>query len=224
MRRRVLVSLSLLAILGGLASVAFADGIPLKGTVGPGFFISLNDANDATVSHVDPGSYTLDVDDKSDMHNFHLVGPGVDVSTPVDGILTQAFALTLVDGKYSFFCDAHPLTMKGSFTVGAVTLPPPTTTPAPAPKRLTLVVTDKAVSLKSGASAVRRLGAGPYVVAVTDRSTKQNVHLVGAGVNRRTGIAFVGTVTWKVTLKSGTLSVRSDAKRPTLRPGTIAVA
>ena len=30
-----------------------------------------------------PGTYTLDVDDQADSHNFHLTGPGVDVTTEV---------------------------------------------------------------------------------------------------------------------------------------------
>ena len=38
-------------------------------------------------------------------------------------------------------------------------------------------------------------------------------------MNRRTGIAFVGTVTWKVTLKVGTLAYRSDTVKPKLRAG-----
>ena len=33
-------------------------------------------ANGADVTHLDAGSYSLSVDDKSDAHNFHLFGPG----------------------------------------------------------------------------------------------------------------------------------------------------
>jgi hypothetical protein len=225
--RRLLPITCLAAVLAGLgvlASVAFADGALLRGTVGPGFFISLADASGGSVTHLDPGSYALTVDDKSDLHNFHLTGPGVDVRTSLDGVGTQTFALTLVDGTYTFVCDAHPF-MRGSFTVGTVTTPPPpTTTPTPAPKRLGLSVTDTAVTLRAGASAVRRLQPGDYVVTVTDRSKRQNAHLVGAGVNRRTGIAFVGTATWRLTLSTGTLTVASDAKTPRLRPAKVVVS
>ena len=35
----------------------------------------------------------------------------------------------------------------------------------------------------------------------------------GPGVNKKTGVAFTGTVTWTVTLKAGTYTFRSDAHR-----------
>ena len=90
---------------------------------------------------------------------------------------------------------------------------------------LTLTTTNSAVTLKrAGASAVRRLAPGVYTIKAIDRSTRQNAHLIGAGVNKKTGIAFVGTVTWKVTLKTGTLVYRSDAARPKLTPGKVTVA
>jgi len=229
-RLAVVTAVATVAAMGGVAlAVALADGTPLKGSVGPGFAISLKDASGATVTHLDPGSYALTVDDLADVHDFHLIGPGTDASTTVDGTGTQTFALTLVDGTYSFFCDAHPLTMKGSFTVGSVTAPPPTTTtpqpPARSPTRLSLAVTDSALTLKdAGASAVRRLRPGSYVIRVSDRSKTQNVHLVGAGVNRRTGIAFIGTVTWSLKLKQGTLISRSDAVPAKVKSLRIAVA
>ncbi len=228
--RRLLFAVPLVLVAGVLAGVAFGDGTPLSGSVGPGFAISVADASGTPVAHLDPGAYTLSVDDKSDLHDFHLTGPGVDVATTVEGSGTQSFSITLADGTYRFFCDAHPLIMKGSFTVGSASTPPSTTTtpatttPAPAPQRLALTVTDRAVTLKSGASAVRRLQAGPYVVSVVDRSKRQNAHLVGAGVNRRTGIGFVGKVSWKVTLGAGKLVYRSDAKKPKLRAGTVVVS
>ena len=92
-----------------LAGVAGADGTQLSGTVGPGFTISLRDASGAAVRQLDPGTYSLTVDDKSEEHNFHLQGPGgVDVSTEVEAIGVKTFSVTLVDGKYTFLCDPHP--------------------------------------------------------------------------------------------------------------------
>jgi hypothetical protein len=232
MRRLVIA----VAALGPLAvvGVAGADGTPLNGSVGPGFSISLKDASNVPVSHLDPGAYSLTVTDLADSHNFHLQGPGgTDVATGVDTTGTQTFALNLVDGTYRFFCDAHPSTMKGSFTVGTASTPPPPppTTPPPsspppaASPKLALTVTSSAVTLRrAGGAAVRRLAPGSYSVKVVDRSAKQNAHLVGAGVNRKTGIAFVGTVTWKVKLRKGSLVYRSDAAKPKLRPGKVAVS
>ena len=56
----------------------------LKGSVGPGFEISLTTEDGQPVETLAPGSYTLLTDDKSDIHNFHLTGDGVDVSTEVE--------------------------------------------------------------------------------------------------------------------------------------------
>jgi len=46
---------------------------------------------------------------------------------------------------------------------------------------------------------------------VRDRTAKHSFHLSGGGVNKKTGITQVATVTWKVTLKKGTLRFFSDA-------------
>ncbi len=226
MRRLVAATAALASF--ALVGMAGAAGTPLEGSVGPGFAISLKDASGVAVSHLDPGAYDITVDDLSDEHNFHLTGPGgVDVSTEVVGTGTQTFSVSLVDGRYTFICDAHPIQMKGSFTVGATSSPPPpppTTPPPPAP-RLTLTVTDRAIALRTAAGkAVRSLAAGAYVVQVSDRSRRQNAHVLGAGVNRKTGIAFVGKATWRLTLAAGKLAYRSDAKAPKLRGGTVTVS
>jgi hypothetical protein len=55
--------------------------------------------------------------------------------------------------------------------------------------------------------------AGKATITITDRTPKDNFHLVGPGVNRKTGIAFTGTVVWTVTLAKGTYTFRSDAHR-----------
>ena len=218
MRTPFVVGLALAAFV--VAGVAGADGTPLKGSVGPNYTISVKDAAGQPVTHLDAGSYALTVEDLGDEHNFHLTGPGgVDVATTVEGTGTQTVDLNLVDGKYEFICDAHPTRMHGSFSVGTFTEPP-----KPKPTQLTVTVTDKAVTLRTAAGAVARtLAAGPFSIKVVDRSKTQNAHLVGAGVNRKTGLAFVGTVTWKVTLKTGTLSYRSDAVKPRLRAGRVVV-
>ena len=46
------------------------------------------------MSRVAPGAYDLEVDDRSDLHNFHFSGPGgVDVSTEVDVLGPQILRL-----------------------------------------------------------------------------------------------------------------------------------
>jgi len=92
-------------------------GIVLKGSVGPGFEISLTTEDGQPVETLAPGSYTLLTDDKSDIHNFHLTGEGVDVSTDVGSTGTDSFDITVTSGTYTFVCDPHSSTMNGSFEV-----------------------------------------------------------------------------------------------------------
>jgi hypothetical protein len=135
MKLSILLPVTVAAVLAVGGSAA-ADTSQLTGVVGPGFNISLQDGGGARVTNLAPGTYTLTVQDKSDIHNFHLAGPGVDVATDIDFVGTQTFTVTLANGTYRYDCDAHATTMKGSFTVG--TAPATTTTkakPKPAPKK-----------------------------------------------------------------------------------------
>jgi plastocyanin len=88
-------------------------GDTISGTVGPGFEISVDQTS------VAPGSYTLEVEDLSSAHNFHLTGPGgVDVSTDVAAEGSETFNLELEAGTYEFVCDPHASTMNGTIEVG----------------------------------------------------------------------------------------------------------
>jgi len=89
----------------------------LRGTVGPGFTISLTTEDGQPVETLPAGGYTLFTDDKSDIHNFHLTGEGVDVTTDVSGSGTDSFDLDLTSGTYTFVCDPHAGSMNGSFEV-----------------------------------------------------------------------------------------------------------
>ena len=97
---------------GGSASGA------LEGETGPGFEIEVKqDGQDAET--VKAGTYTLKVEDKSDMHNFHLIGPGVDEEvTDVPFVGEKSVTVTLEKGTYTYQCDPHASNgMKGTFTV-----------------------------------------------------------------------------------------------------------
>jgi len=59
------------------------------------------------------------------------------------------------------------------------------------------------ITLTKGGKAVKTLKAGLYKLAVADRSAAHNFHLVGPGVNKRTGVGFRGTVKWRVRLQKG---------------------
>lgn len=93
-------------------------GTALKGTVGPGFDISLTLADGQPLGTLAPGTVSLDVEDLSSSHNFHLTGPGdVDVSTDVAEEGTTNFEVELQPGTYNYVCDPHAGTMNGSFEV-----------------------------------------------------------------------------------------------------------
>ena len=94
-----------------------ADGSTLSASVGPGFEISLAGADGADVETLAAGTYTVEVDDQSDIHNFHLSGGSVDESTDVSGTGTDTWQLTFAEGAYSFVCDPHAGSMSGSFEV-----------------------------------------------------------------------------------------------------------
>ncbi|MGE5272336.1 MAG: hypothetical protein ACM3QU_00995 [Verrucomicrobiota bacterium] len=203
---------ALLVAVGG----AGAQSPTLFGVVGPGFSIKLSDASGAPVKNLQPGTYTIQIQDNADIHNFHLTGPGVDMATAVEGTGTFTWTVTLTDGTYHFQCDPHSTTMFGNFTVGSGT-PPATTTPPPAkpkptPVRLVGAVgPGKRISLTRRGARFASVKAGPVVLVVSDRSTVDNFHLVGPGVNRATTRAGRTTVTWRVTLKKGRYAFRSDA-------------
>ena len=199
-----------------LAPATLGAAVPqLFGTVGPGYTIDLEDAGGVRVTKLDPGTYQVQVRDLSDEHNFHLFGPGVDESTQVGGTGTVTWTVTLRDGNYTLLCDPHPIDMRRTFVVGTppppAPVPPPTTTPPPPPRLLATVGPRKTISLRNARGVVlKRVKPGVYRIVVRDRTKAHNFHLVGKGVNRKSGIAFVGTRTWKVKLAAGTLRFFSD--------------
>ena len=109
--RKTLVAAAVSAAFIVLAVPALAATPTFKGTVGPGFTISM--AKKPTKA----GKVKITVSDKSDFHNFHLTGPGVNVKTSVSFVGTKSFTVTLKKGTYRFVCDPHATSMKGSFKV-----------------------------------------------------------------------------------------------------------
>ena len=107
-----------------LAAIVAAIAVPsagavtgkLAGTVGPGFTITLKQAG-KTVTKLTAGTYTITVADKSNIHDFHLTGPGVNKKTSVGGQGTTTWKLTLKKGTYKYVCDPHATIMHGSFKV-----------------------------------------------------------------------------------------------------------
>ena len=81
------------------AAVPSGGGSTLAATVGPGFTITLTEGG-RPVSTLAAGTYVLNVDDQASIHNFHLIGPGIDVSTAVGFVGKKSFTVALKPGSY----------------------------------------------------------------------------------------------------------------------------
>lgn len=188
---------TLLAALVLPSAVAQADNPKLVAVVGTNdaFVISLRDANGNAVTQLAPGTYDIAVSDRSQSHNFHLKGPGVDRSTPIGETQDTTWTVTIGTGIYTYVCDAHASQMRGYFLAGAIT--PASFTGSVGPK--------KTISLRPKTAL-----PGPAVITVNDRSKADNFHLSGPGVNRKTGVKTRGKASWAVTLQPGLYTYKSD--------------
>ena len=83
----------------------------LTGTDGPGFTITMNKQT------VKAGTYAITIHDRSNIHDFHLSGPGVDKKTSVPAVNTTKWTVTLKKGTYHFVCDPHKTVMHGVLKV-----------------------------------------------------------------------------------------------------------
>jgi plastocyanin len=102
----------LAVVLALAASVSAAPKVgQLTATVGPGFTISMSKKT------VKAGAYTITVKDKSNIHNFHLKGKGVNKLTSVAAVGTFKWHVVLKKGTYAFVCDPHRTIMKGTLKV-----------------------------------------------------------------------------------------------------------
>jgi plastocyanin len=212
-----------------LLALAFApfgradDATMLIGSVGKNdaFKIDLTDATGKHVRWLPPGTYTILVHDYSAIHNFRLASNTdmtVDFKTGVEFVGDMTFSVTFKDlNVYAYACEPHPFTMFGSFTVTSTPPSPPPPPPPPPPplRKLTAIVSASgAVSL----SAVS-VSSGRFAISVSDRSKTAGFHLVGPGVSAKTGAAFLGNQTWRLTLRRGTYAYFSDtapSRRKTL--------
>jgi hypothetical protein len=71
---------------------------------------------DRVVPTIPPGTYTIQVVDDADIHDFHLTGTGVDDATSIDQSQTASWTVNFLPGTtYKFVCDNHPDFMYGFF-------------------------------------------------------------------------------------------------------------
>ena len=165
------VALLIFALLGATGSSATpAQATKLFGVVGADG-ISLRDAQGARVTKLDPGTYDVAVDDQSDFHTFTLQVPGVNEGTAVEFIGKANWTVTFKDGLYTYLCVVHPLSLRGTFTVGN-----PPTTPPPPPAGSAITAKTKLV-LTAGS----RSGHHPEDVGREDREGDEARHVHDGG-------------------------------------------
>ena len=76
---------------------------------------------------------------------------------------------------------------------------------------------------RANGTTVNHASPGARKFVISDQSSFHNFHLFGPGVGKKTGIDFVGSRTWKVTLQVGTYKFRCDA-HPKMMRGSFTVS
>lgn len=207
----------------------------LHAHVGPAFEIALTFDDGTPVTNLPAGQYTVQVQDLSEQHNFHLFGPGVDQKTEIGTASEATWTVTFQDQNgYTFQCDAHS-SLTGNFTVGNLPAPAPVTTHAPDPLpastvptapqlamkgRLQATLTPKAIVLAKSGKQVRKLPRGIYEFVIADTAKTDSFDLrqvVGGSVAQQlTPKRFVGRKTVAVELQPGKWKVYSAAREQIL--------
>jgi plastocyanin len=116
MRRRLTLTLAALAALTALVVTSVVQAAPdarkrLSGFDGPGFVIGMSKRT------VKAGQFRITINDRSNIHNFHLTGPGVNKRTSVSATGTTTWNIRLRPGTYRFVCDPHAGSMRGTLRV-----------------------------------------------------------------------------------------------------------
>lgn len=112
---RISAILASFAVLVALVVSATASATTKTGSltaiVGPGFNITMSK------TAVKAGKYVITVKDRSNIHNFHLKGPGLNKLTSVPAVGVYKWTVTLKKGTYTFVCDPHATIMHGKLKV-----------------------------------------------------------------------------------------------------------
>ncbi len=108
-----------LLVVAGAAAGLGKDSFQLKGEVYPNSLFKIEMENKAgkKLKSVRAGTYRLKVEDKATVHNFRLKGPGLNKATKVPARTEAIWTVRLRKGTYTFFCDPHAGTMRGTFRV-----------------------------------------------------------------------------------------------------------
>jgi plastocyanin len=116
-----IIAAALVATVAAAAALGQSASTPiLRGTVGPGFTISLTKGG-KKVRTLRAGIYTITVRDKAASHNFTLereTKPKIEKHvTSTAFIGTKSMKVTLKKGEWKYYCSVHESTMHGSFVV-----------------------------------------------------------------------------------------------------------
>jgi plastocyanin len=66
------------------------------------------------------------------------------------------------------------------------------------------------IEVKKGSRDLKTIKAGTYRIKVEDKASIHNFHLKGPGLNKKTGVSFMGETTWTIKLKPGTYTYQCD--------------
>jgi plastocyanin len=119
--RRLLFLLTLVAgaslAAAAIGSAGTSKSAGLVGEVGPGYSVEVK-LNGKDLKTIKAGTYRIKVEDKSSIHNFHLIGKGLNKATAVSFVGDKTWRVTFKPGKVTYRCDPHAAQgMKGSFRV-----------------------------------------------------------------------------------------------------------
>lgn len=122
-RKLAVPTLALAAAIAAAVAVSAAArpaATTLKGTVGPGFTISLT-MNGKKVTKLAAGSYTIVVSDKAAIHNFVIEeekgGTFEKAITSVPFTGTKTATVKLTPGSWKVYCKPHESVMFQKFAV-----------------------------------------------------------------------------------------------------------
>jgi plastocyanin len=121
-RIAVVVAVAALGLAGAAVALGSSSATPtLKGTVGPGFTISLKNSKGQKVKTLKAGTYKFAITDKADIHTFdvkQLSGGKFHKEITTDTFVgKKTVTITLKKGKWRYYCAVHPTEMFGNFTV-----------------------------------------------------------------------------------------------------------
>jgi hypothetical protein len=122
-RVRIAVVAAVAALGSAGAAMAFTPAATpvLKGTVGPGFTITLKSSSGKKVTSLKAGTYKFVITDKADIHTFDVAqtkgGHFHKELTSAGFKGTKTVTVKLTKGSWQYYCAVHPTEMFGNFKV-----------------------------------------------------------------------------------------------------------